>query len=1387
MRLVVAVLMLAALVPSVVQAADNDTWAYPTSTPKKTFSGGSGTSSDPYLIGCAQDLADLSYLSQRDEFKGVYFRMTRDIVLNKDVLNKDLKRGENGTIHYVDNKAHFDNLQAWEQIGGEEKYLMTQYFKGIFDGDGHSISGLYVHNAFHSAYASDFDDKFRRVGLFANCKNARISNLTIKDSYYTVLASINLDPKGVEFLSGTSVGGIVGYAENTSITNCHLENCVIAGDGTVLDVPTYCVGGIVGNAQGASVVVSGCSYNGVIESYVKSNYADYSHLSRVDRFMSVTGGIVGYCLASDNAVISNCHTNGTLIMHQIDQLNRSTVGAGGIVGYIGESEKLKTTIRKCTNRMAIHAFDEPDYSVYVAEHVAVGGISACRAVCVDCINFGDIAFLSPQSTSVGKNFLGWAQKYSLHGICEGGRATYCINYGTLTFGHVFNSRLPQSNTKNIYVNIGGIMSADGTITRCYNDNSDLYCMDSYRYLLYAFDPISPSASATVSECQHYTMLRTSATATAAKTQSRHAGAVSRDNSLDFRHNAVSLASDLNKQFGGSMFGVEPNTTRWGDNAYHGYLSFTSVGAVAAELDGEGSETSPYCIWSEADLRAMQKLIKDEPAVYAGKCYKLCQNINMTDSEPMPMIGQQGAAFTGHFDGNGCFIRGINLQDGCLFYGVARGTADGSIGRVERLALLDVRYPATGDYYGTIARWVGNSTGGEATIEDCYVEGNITADIEGRDALVGGICSKIYKGSAVRNCAYMGNVTIKSYGSTVALIGGIAATTDGTVSHCTASWHYDNTLGDAPMTVGSIVAGMGDGSTVTSAIGAFRYNRDKYTKLTCKDDDLHITNRWDEYLVPASDLNGVDEEAHWIQGRYSAVLKNAYHYDCKDHNGNDVALLPVDRTPIEIHNSEKKYNVGCNDILTLTPTQDQLATDTKMWQLANLAVYREDQNADIVTDLRLTSGTNNGYDASAFGYKPSHEGAALLGAATYKIGVKTGSNWYSVCLPGCVEKADLPTGFKLYVGGKLADNVLNIVEVDSVPAGVPFLMHYTKAADSVLGDSVTIHMTGTLMATPQKVAESSALTGTYAVIEGNENLRCVVEEDTDGTLRLVKRLVDKRNTATGAWTYNVPQVPVFAAYADNAADVVLDTRLLLDEQSDDIEGTLDEYDGKTVHVVMHRTIRGNGWNTVCLPFDVDGRNDLAKVLGCGDPESTFIEELSKVEYDAANNMVVFKFASNPMHMSAGNPYLVSAAIADKSILDFGEREIKNTATPAECPVSGLDLKVAMVGSLPKVIVQSSDEKNAYFLQANTFYRATSSSPVLSPGFRCWFSVTNASGTGAALLQTARIVHADGSTTDIRLIDRGTAPDGSRIYDMQGMEHSGMVHGVNIVGGKKIFKK
>ena len=152
---------------------------------------GDGTKANPYQI---KNKADLDYFVDKVNTKtpNACAVLMADIKYNGEAKLLD----DNGNI----NSGSFD---SWRPIGNS-----TNSYSGEFNGNGHTISGLYIN-----------DENKEKIGLFGKVTSgAHIHNLGIKDSYF----------KGKDH-----VGGICGDFVNGTIENCWSEVAiyVATGDG----------------------------------------------------------------------------------------------------------------------------------------------------------------------------------------------------------------------------------------------------------------------------------------------------------------------------------------------------------------------------------------------------------------------------------------------------------------------------------------------------------------------------------------------------------------------------------------------------------------------------------------------------------------------------------------------------------------------------------------------------------------------------------------------------------------------------------------------------------------------------------------------------------------------------------------------------------------------------------------------------------------------------------------------------------------------------------------------------------------------------------------------------------------------------------------------------
>ena len=243
-----------------------------------------------YHISTAAELAGLAQLvNEGNTFDGNTIKLTQNITFNENVLTESGELNGDGS-----------NFKQWTAIGNN-----TNKFKGTFDGQNHTISGIYINNN------SDYQGLFGYV----DGEGATIQNLSVTDSYIK---------------ARNYVGGIVGFNYSYSyseVSNCSNSGTVTGGDNA------YAVGGIVGNNEGE---VSNCTNNGTVTGtgefagvggIVGDNYDEVSNCSNSGTVTggdkAYVGGIVGW---NYYATVSNCSNSGTVT-------GGDEAYVGGIVGY----------------------------------------------------------------------------------------------------------------------------------------------------------------------------------------------------------------------------------------------------------------------------------------------------------------------------------------------------------------------------------------------------------------------------------------------------------------------------------------------------------------------------------------------------------------------------------------------------------------------------------------------------------------------------------------------------------------------------------------------------------------------------------------------------------------------------------------------------------------------------------------------------------------------------------------------------------------------------------------------------------------------------------------------------------------------------------------------
>ena len=242
-------------------------------TTAKSFACGSGTKLSPYVILTAEQLAYLSFVVGADEkkYQGKHFKLGADITLNKGKV--------------IDSKgglvADTTKLHKWTPIGNS-----NIVFDGTFDGDGHTISGMFINTT------------STHNGLFGYSTGI-VHDLTLENSWIQ---------------GGKFTGGIVGYSDGTveNLTNM----ASVSGDGE-------CVGGVLGNsgqknyrynsviknAVNKGIVVGNKNVGGISGCATAVTVNGVENLAPIEGFGEV-GGVFGGIGTSSNNDVKNLKNSG---------------------------------------------------------------------------------------------------------------------------------------------------------------------------------------------------------------------------------------------------------------------------------------------------------------------------------------------------------------------------------------------------------------------------------------------------------------------------------------------------------------------------------------------------------------------------------------------------------------------------------------------------------------------------------------------------------------------------------------------------------------------------------------------------------------------------------------------------------------------------------------------------------------------------------------------------------------------------------------------------------------------------------------------------------------------------------------------------------------------
>lgn len=305
-----------AMVPMTAMAAEAPEGVW-TDYAADSFESGSGTQADPYVIATAEQLAklaaDVNSGVDSVSHSGKYFVLSGNIDLS----------------------AH-----RWRPIGDGATDRSFHAFLGHFDGQNHTITGLYVDESIET----EKDGLSYNAGLFGN-----VANVTTSEELYDTIVNLHLQDvyvKGGGEYAAT--GALIGHIANsgTRVANCTVENGTVTNEGDSGETGT---GGLVGYTawtvfENCTADVSVSSEKGCVGGFVGSTFGNTFNncvaYGDVEGGWSV-GGFAGILFWRISA--TNCAAHGNVTAHDWN--------AGGFAGFIQGTygnDGVSATLKNCS-------------------------------------------------------------------------------------------------------------------------------------------------------------------------------------------------------------------------------------------------------------------------------------------------------------------------------------------------------------------------------------------------------------------------------------------------------------------------------------------------------------------------------------------------------------------------------------------------------------------------------------------------------------------------------------------------------------------------------------------------------------------------------------------------------------------------------------------------------------------------------------------------------------------------------------------------------------------------------------------------------------------------------------------------------------------------------
>jgi len=332
-------------------------YTYSTPTVNLVAKEGDGDGKNVYYIDSAADLYGLMYLvngmykiSYSQEFTEIDNETGEEKTVTKSgtvaiptqhLKGKVIKMTADITVNNGDASAwtatQIKGLQPWMPIGLQHSWgnaASTRVFEGEFDGQGHTVSGIYVNGVWGQFKDKNFTNgaaDARQLGFFGHVYEAKVHDFSF------VNAMLYTDPT---VASNTNEGNaLIDKCERSEVYNIY-SNATQYGETRLAGIAGYTQDKIA--TEAGKTKIYNCIYDGTL--YVIKSGANSANV----------GGIVGVAEGNSSykttvtVEITDCLVTGTIVY-----LNSTSKGVTGCGSILGASSNTAAKVTNCVSNVTV--------------------------------------------------------------------------------------------------------------------------------------------------------------------------------------------------------------------------------------------------------------------------------------------------------------------------------------------------------------------------------------------------------------------------------------------------------------------------------------------------------------------------------------------------------------------------------------------------------------------------------------------------------------------------------------------------------------------------------------------------------------------------------------------------------------------------------------------------------------------------------------------------------------------------------------------------------------------------------------------------------------------------------------------------------------------------